>query len=240
MAPPPPPSTNVWIAASEGNLSLVQEFFEADSSLKPTSPDDNTYTPLHAAASYAHHDLLRWLLTHPRATPDDVNVADEDGDTPLFVVEDAATARLLIEEFSADAKHRNNEGLTAAATMHENGFDDAAEYVRSVTGEQLESVQEEDEDEDDDSASQSDDLQHDGETTKRYVDLLKEYTSCEVSRRVESVHVRGRRAEADTHCHPHLLATVCDHVHFSLLLLLLLFRSPRLLFCLSPRSLAPA
>ncbi|CAO1622627.1 unnamed protein product [Sympodiomycopsis kandeliae] len=175
-------ATNVWIAASEGNQAQVESFFESDPSLKPTSPDQNTYTPLHAAASYAHHDLLRWLLTHSRGSKTDVDVTDEDGDTPLFVVEDVNTAKLLIEEFKADAKHTNNDGLTAAATLHENGFEEVAEYIRGVTGEpkpqepELEQLDEEEEPQE-----EQDDERHDGETTKRYVDLLQRYSSCEVS-----------------------------------------------------------
>lgn len=184
-----PPNTNIWIAASEGNQPLVDQFFQSDSTLTPTSKDPNTYTPLHAAASYAHHDLLRWLLKHERSTPADVNITDADGDTPLFVVEDVETARVLIDEFKADAKHKNQEGLTAAQNAYENGFEDVAEYIRGITGEPAPTL-EEDDDEDADEEGQaaaatvsdtdSDDLKHDGETTKRYVQLLQEYTSCEV------------------------------------------------------------
>ena len=198
-----PPNTNIWIAASEGNQSLVDEFFQSDSTLTPTSKDPNTYTPLHAAASYAHHDLLRWLLKHERASPNDVNITDADGDTPLFVVEDVETARILIEEFEADAKHKNQEGLTAAQNAYENGFEDVAQYVRGVTGEPAPTLEEEDDDDDEQDREHqgqaaagvhdTDDLKHDGETTKRYVHLLQEYTSCEV---------RPEQSRRDLYCAP--------------------------------------
>lgn len=38
-----------------------------------------------------------------------MNVADEDGETPLFVVETIEVARYLVEH-GADVDHRNNDG----------------------------------------------------------------------------------------------------------------------------------
>ncbi|PWZ01016.1 ankyrin [Testicularia cyperi] len=125
---------NVWIAAGEGDLQRVQECIDQEG-IAPTAADEFTYTPLHAAASYGHLDILRFLLTHASAPSNAVDVTDSDGDTPLFVCEDVATARCLVEEFHANAKHTNHEGLTPAQQADENEHPDVAEYLRSVTGE---------------------------------------------------------------------------------------------------------
>lgn len=73
--------------------------------------DEFTYTPVHAAASYGHTDVLRYLLTHPKCPADGANVPDDDGDTPLFVVEQAPTAEVLLE-LGADPEHKNLQGQT--------------------------------------------------------------------------------------------------------------------------------
>lgn len=140
---------NIWIAAGEGDLERVKECIEREG-ISPTAADEFTYTPLHAAASYGHLDILRYLLTHPSAPSNAVNTTDSDLDTPLFVCETVETARCLIEEFSADAKHKNSEGLTAAQQALENEHDELAQYIASVTGESLEQQEDEDEHEEED------------------------------------------------------------------------------------------
>jgi ankyrin repeat protein len=85
--------------------------------LTPTSPDPNSYTPLHAAASYSHLDLLAYLLGTPQALarPNAINVCDADGDTPLFTAESVETARWLVEH-GADVEWRNEEGLNVGCS----------------------------------------------------------------------------------------------------------------------------
>jgi ankyrin repeat protein len=61
----------------------------------------------HAAASYAHLDLLEYLLS----IGGDINITDNDGETPLFTVESIETARHLISK-GADISLRNHDGLT--------------------------------------------------------------------------------------------------------------------------------
>lgn len=56
----------------------------------------------------------RFLLNHPKAQPNAVETLDSDGDSPLFVVEDLETAKLLVEEFKADVGRKNNEGQTVS------------------------------------------------------------------------------------------------------------------------------
>ncbi|CAO1623552.1 unnamed protein product [Parajaminaea phylloscopi] len=178
-------ATNIWIAASEGNLEAVKRFLEDEPNLTPVSPDSNTYTPLHAAASYGHVDLLRFLLTHPRAPPNAANTVDEDGDTPLFVVEDISTAKVLIDEFGADPRAVNEEGNTAARAAWESGWTEASDYLRSLTGE--EPFQDEDEaalaelGEEAEDEQAVDDEKHDGTHTKALVTALEEFGTCEIS-----------------------------------------------------------
>ncbi|KAJ9477758.1 Ankyrin repeat-containing protein [Pseudozyma hubeiensis] len=133
---------NIWIAAGEGDLERVKECVDV-LGISPTAADEFTYTPLHAAASYGHLDILRYLLSHPSAPADAVNTTDSDLDTPLFVCETIEAARCLIEEFHGDAKHRNADGLTAAQQAMENEHEELAQYIAGVTGE---SLQDDDED----------------------------------------------------------------------------------------------
>jgi len=59
-----------------------------------------------------------------------VNVTDGDGDTPLYVVEDIATARWLVEH-GAIVDRRNNEDISPAAYLNEE-FPEVATYLESV------------------------------------------------------------------------------------------------------------
>lgn len=102
-------SKNIWVAAGDGDLARVQILLESDASLTPNIPDDNTYTPMHAAASYGHLDVLHYLISRGG----DVNVQDDDGDTPLYTVEDVATAEWLVNH-GATVNHRNKSGVTAS------------------------------------------------------------------------------------------------------------------------------
>lgn len=179
--------SNIWIAASEGNQAAVASILDAELNLTPTSPDHNTYTPIHAAASYGHVSLLRFLLSHPKCPPGAADVTDEDGDTPLFVVEDIETAKVLIEEFGADPKRTNAEGRTAAYAMWESGWEEVSDWLRQRTGEAAFEDQDGQEVYQDGADDDGDDEKHDGEHTKRLVEALSEYSSCEVRR------IRGRR-----------------------------------------------
>ena len=91
-------------------LTAVLAFLATDRSLV-NAHDENGYTPIHAAASYGHVDLLRTLCKNHGG---DANVEDFEGDTPLFVVENVETARVLVEELGAKVGHRNKEGLTVS------------------------------------------------------------------------------------------------------------------------------
>lgn len=175
-------ANNIWIAASEGSIEAVRQLLDTEPNLVPTSPDSNTYTPLHAAASYGHIDLLRFLLTHEKAAPDAINIRDEEGDTPLFLVEDLATAKVLVEEFRADPKVVNTEGNTPAKAMWKSGWHQTSDYLRSLTGEKPFTY----DDDGGDSGFEEkqrdiDDEKHDGRHTKSLVTALQEYSTCEIS-----------------------------------------------------------
>ena len=105
-----PDYSNLWIAAGEGNLSLVQHYLSHggpnDSSLDPNAKDEFQYTCLHAAVSYSHIHVVEYLLDQGA----DVNISDGDGDTPLHVVENVDIARLLIDK-GADPTLVNDSGM---------------------------------------------------------------------------------------------------------------------------------
>lgn len=96
--------------------------------LRPTSPDENGYTPVHAAASWGHVELLRWLLEQDSAG---ANVQDNDGDTPLhhLAVSDLAASELrpvveLLLAHGADPEARNSEEQTCLEAARTDAMDD--------------------------------------------------------------------------------------------------------------------
>ena len=107
----------------------MQEFL--DSGLTPESADRAGYTAIHAAASYGHLALLRFLIKDHNG---DINIKDTEGDTPLHMCELVDVAREMIQELGADVSIKNKEGMTAAEAIREEGdFDDLADYLESVT-----------------------------------------------------------------------------------------------------------
>lgn len=102
-------TTNIWIAASDNDIDYVKSVIESGQH-SPNDKDNNGYTPIHAAASYGHIELLKYLISKGG----NINATDEDGDTPLHSVEDADVARILVEEFKADWKLKNSEGQTVS------------------------------------------------------------------------------------------------------------------------------
>lgn len=80
--------------------------------------DAHGYSLPHAAASYNHLDLLRILVTEFHV---DVNIKDEDGETPLFVVETVEAAQCLLEDLKADPTIKNAEGMTAEEKIQAEG-----------------------------------------------------------------------------------------------------------------------
>ncbi|KAJ1564984.1 hypothetical protein HK405_013474 [Cladochytrium tenue] len=130
---------NVWIAASDGDADRVMVrdstgVGDAGRLLDAGTPVDAQdafgYTPLAAAASYRHTDLVRALLARG-ANP---NVADADGDTPLHVVETAEIAGLLVAA-GADPARRNADGVLPIETADEEERDEVVEFLKAYTPE---------------------------------------------------------------------------------------------------------
>ncbi|CAI5738563.1 unnamed protein product [Peronospora destructor] len=69
--------------------------------------DDNGYTPLQAAVSYSHMELVVFLL----ASGAEVQLGDNEMDTPLHRCETVECAEVLLDH-GADMNVRNSEGQT--------------------------------------------------------------------------------------------------------------------------------
>ncbi|ODQ65263.1 ankyrin, partial [Nadsonia fulvescens var. elongata DSM 6958] len=120
---------NIWIAASDNNLDAVKHHIENGAT--PNDKDPNGYTPMHAAASYGHLDLLKYLVSKGG----DINVADTDGDRPLHTIEEASTAKFIVEELGADYRLKNADGQTALEKIEEEEeFPEVAAYLRTISG----------------------------------------------------------------------------------------------------------
>lgn len=86
---------------------LTWDGFVRRAGTSPNALDENSYSPLHAAASWGQSDILRYLVEKGG----DINLTDSDGETPLFVVETVGMAKLVVE-LGGDPKVKNEEGLT--------------------------------------------------------------------------------------------------------------------------------
>ncbi|TFK28087.1 ankyrin [Coprinopsis marcescibilis] len=120
------PLSNIWVAAGDGDLNRVRELVELHSA-SPNGPDENSYTPMHAAASYGHIHVLEYLVSRGG----DVNVTDDDGDTPLYTVENLETAQYLVEH-GAVVDRRNSEGISPIEHLSED-FQEVANYLQSLS-----------------------------------------------------------------------------------------------------------
>ncbi|KAF9521678.1 ankyrin repeat-containing domain protein [Crepidotus variabilis] len=119
------PQKNIWVAAGDGDLDRVK------ASLSPNVPDPFTYTPMHAAASYGQIHVLEYLLSRGG----DVNITDNEGDTPLYTVENVETARWLLQHGAVVAR-QNVEGISPIDHLIED-FPEVAEYLRGMSGSTL-------------------------------------------------------------------------------------------------------
>ncbi|KAI5965290.1 uncharacterized protein KGF55_001510 [Candida pseudojiufengensis] len=120
--------SNIWIAASDNKLDQVKTLIESKQ-FNSNSKDPNGYTPIHAAVSYGYIDLLNYLLENGG----NINIQDNEGDTPLHHVEDLKIAKYLIEKLKADYKIKNNDGLTAQEFIEEEDeFPEISNYLKSL------------------------------------------------------------------------------------------------------------
>lgn len=124
-----PSGMNIWIAAADNNIDKVKEFLKSPQ-YTPNSRDQNGYTPIHAAAEYAHLDLLKFLIKEGG----DVNIKDSDGDTPLHACESVEAAKLLVG-LGADLNIKNDEGLTCLEKAEEDSdFPELVSFLRKASG----------------------------------------------------------------------------------------------------------
>lgn len=96
-----------------------------------SASDAHGYSLVHAAVSYNQLDVLRELIQKYHVN---VNILDEDGETPLFAAETAAVAKCLLEELGADASIRSSEGKTAEEKFLEDEGErhEVYRYLKSV------------------------------------------------------------------------------------------------------------
>ncbi|KAI9638308.1 ankyrin repeat-containing domain protein [Dioszegia hungarica] len=125
MVQPASANKNIWVAASDGDITRVKHLIEVEG-LSPNIKDSNSYTPMHAAASYHHFELLEYLLS----VGGDINIPDAEGETPLFTVEGVEAARWLVDH-GADVAAENDDGQTAADYL-EDDHPEIAAYLRSM------------------------------------------------------------------------------------------------------------
>lgn len=128
---------NPYILAADNPAALVTLLGE-----NPTlasGQDEHGYSLVHAAASYNHLDLLRTLVRDYNVN---VNIRDEDRETPLFVVETIDAAKVLVEELGIDILARNEDGQTAREKIAEEAdFPEVAVYLRTIELERTGAVQ---------------------------------------------------------------------------------------------------
>ncbi|KAF9933142.1 hypothetical protein FBU30_006466 [Linnemannia zychae] len=163
-------SRNIWIAASDGDIAAVKSFI-TEKGFSINAQDEFGYSPLHAAASYGHKELITYLLENGA----DVNIQDPEGDTPLFVCETVDIAEMLIKA-GADPKHLNENEITAAENAEEEEWEEVAHYLRELTGvphpDKIEELEEdmshlmEEKESSDDSDSDSDDAKANNDSVK--------------------------------------------------------------------------
>lgn len=101
-------AANPYLLAADNSPQLLTLLKEDPAAA--SSQDEHGYSLVHAAASYNHLDLLRVLIKEFKVN---VDIVDEDHETPLFVVETEEAAKVLVEELKADIQHKNHEGQTA-------------------------------------------------------------------------------------------------------------------------------
>lgn len=120
--------SNIWVAAADNQVEVVEKYLDSQE-FTANAKDPNGYTPLHAAASYGHLDLLRLLVNRGG----DINIQDNEGDTPLHHVEDLETAKFIVEQLKGDYKLKNEEGQTAAEYIdEEEEYPELAQYLHSL------------------------------------------------------------------------------------------------------------
>mmetsp|Transcript_12843 Transcript_12843/g.20187 ORF Transcript_12843/g.20187 Transcript_12843/m.20187 type:complete len:162 (+) Transcript_12843:173-658(+) len=108
-------SSTPWVAASEGNLALLQTSL-TKLNLPPSAADENGYTLVHAAASYNQIAVLQHLLASGQVN---VHAADNDGDSSLHYAGNVQACKLLVEVGGANPQQVNGANKTALQAKQE-------------------------------------------------------------------------------------------------------------------------
>lgn len=128
--------SNLWVAASDNDIDAVKKFLEAGE-YTANSKDENGYTPIHAAASYGHKELLRYLIENGG----DPNITDGEGDTPLHAVEDVETAQLLLELGAELAKKNQDDQTPLDKAVDEQEYPELINFLMIKSGKQPENIE---------------------------------------------------------------------------------------------------
>eukprot|EP00948_MAST-09A_sp_MAST-9A-sp1_P004206 g4206.t1 len=109
-------TVSVQVAATDGDLDIVQLHVSESGLACLYSPDENGYTAIHAASGNGHTELLAWIIQKISTLSENdqhaaINARDSDQDTPLHSCEHIACLQLLLEA-GADHTLVNNEGQT--------------------------------------------------------------------------------------------------------------------------------
>ena len=107
-------SSTPWMAASEGNLALLQHCMQTRG-VGVNAADENGYTLFHAASSYDQMEILSFLLSQNV----NVHAVDNDGDSALHHAGSAHTAQFLIQVAKVNPNLTNAEGKTALTAKSE-------------------------------------------------------------------------------------------------------------------------
>ena len=95
---------NIWIAASDGDLNRVKKYL-INNNNNANDQDENGYSPLMAAVSYGHIELIDFLINQGAS----LELKDNDGDVALLYCENIEILKHLIIK-GADISCINNAG----------------------------------------------------------------------------------------------------------------------------------
>jgi ankyrin repeat protein len=110
----PVDNSTPWIAASDGNLNLLQHALTT-LNLTPSASDENGYTLLQAAASYSRAAVMQWLIQTQAVN---VNAVDTEGDSALHYADKVDAATYLVQS-GIDIALLNAAGKTALQSKQE-------------------------------------------------------------------------------------------------------------------------
>ncbi|KAG7401735.1 hypothetical protein PHYBOEH_011024 [Phytophthora boehmeriae] len=128
-------SMNVWTAASDGDIESVRGFLASGGDAN--AKDEYGYTPLQAAVSYNHIELVVFLL----ASGAHATLGDNEKDTPLHRCETVECAKILLDH-GADLNARNADGQTPYDVAIEDDHEELVQLYESLGAEKTENAPE--------------------------------------------------------------------------------------------------